>query len=74
MNDCMLTRGYTMVSQRDRERRRSSYRNGVLKSALQFNDDTNRSIQTAQLRVLIDIHEQLDDIKDDLAKQTKAKR
>ena len=62
-----------MVSQRDRERRRNTYRNRVLKSAFAASDEGNRSIQTAQLRVLIDIHEQLDDLRDEVAKVAKRK-
>ncbi len=62
-----------MVSKRDRERRRNSYRNAVFKSAFKFNDEGNRSIQTAQLRVLVDIHEQLEDLKEAAAKLAKKK-
>jgi hypothetical protein len=57
-----------VASKRERERRQKSYRNAVLKSAFKFTDDTNRSIQTAQLRVLVDIHELLDDIRDEVSK------
>jgi hypothetical protein len=57
-----------VVSERDRMRRRNAYRNAVLKSAFKFNDESNRSILTAQLRVLVDIHEQLDDLKDEFSK------